>query len=251
VSVPEAIAIVAAGVAAGTINAVVGSGTLFTFPVLIAFGVPPVTANVSNNIGLVPGSVTGAAGYRRELEGQRRRVMRFAPMSALGSAAGAALLLILPSAAFKAIVPFFIALALILIVIQPRLGPRLARMRVEGHTAEHPGWAGPAILIAGIYGGYFGAAQGIMLIAILSLALDDELQRTNALKNVLSLVVNATAGVIFVFSAPVDWSIVGLIAAGSIVGGVLGSRYGRRLSPAALRVVIVLVGVSAIVRLVA
>jgi uncharacterized protein len=124
-------------------------------------------------------------------------------------------------------------------------------MRVEGHTAEHPGWAGPAILIAGIYGGYFGAAQGIMLIAILSLALDDELQRTNALKNVLSLVVNATAGVIFVFSAPVDWSIVGLIAAGSIVGGVLGSRYGRRLSPAALRVVIVLVGVSAIVRLVA
>ena len=250
-SVPEAIAIVAAGVAAGTINAVVGSGTLFTFPVLIAFGVPPVTANVSNNIGLVPGSITGVTGYRRELAGQRPRVVRFAPMSSLGSVTGAALLLVLPSSAFKEIVPFFIALALILIVIQPRLGPRLARMRVEGHTAEHPGWVRPVIFIAGIYGGYFGAAQGIMLIAILSLALDDQLQRTNALKNVLSLVVNATAGVIFVFSAPVDWGIAGLIAAGSIVGGVIGSRYGRRLSPGALRVVIVVVGTSAIVRLLA
>ena len=120
-----------------------------------------------------------------------------------------------------------------------------------GHTAEHPVWARPALVIAGIYGGYFGAAQGIMLIAILSLALDDGLQRTNALKNVLSLTVNATAAVIFVFSAPVDWAIVGLIAAGSIVGGVIGSRYGRRLPPVALRVVIVLVGISAIVRLVA
>jgi uncharacterized membrane protein YfcA len=124
-------------------------------------------------------------------------------------------------------------------------------MREEGHTAEHPVWARPALVIAGIYGGYFGAAQGIMLIAILSLALDDGLQRTNALKNVLSLVVNSTAAVIFIISAPVDWTIVGLIAAGSIVGGVIGSRYGRRLPPAALRVVIVLVGVSAIVRLVA
>ncbi len=251
VSVPEAIAIVAAGVAAGTINAVVGSGTLITFPVLLAFGVPPVTANVSNNIGLVPGSVTGALGYRRELEGQRPRILRYAPMSALGSAGGAVLLLVLPSAAFKAIVPFFIAIALILIVIQPRLGPRLARARAEGHTAAHPGWVRPVIVAAGLYGGYFGAAQGIMLIAILSLALDDALQRTNALKNVLSLVVNATAGVIFVFSAPVDWGIVALIALGSIVGGVAGSRYGRRLPPAALRVVIVVVGVSAIVRLVA
>lgn len=250
-SLAEIVSIVAAGVGAGTINAVVGSGTLITFPVLLAFGVPPVTANVSNNIGLVPGSITGTTGYRRELEGQRSRIVRFAPMSAIGSLTGAILLLVLPSAAFKAIVPFFIAVALILIVVQPRLGPRLARMREEGHTAAHAGWVRPVLVIAGLYGGYFGAAQGIMLIAILSLALDDELQRTNALKNVLSLVVNSTAAVIFIISAPVDWTIVGLIAAGSIVGGVIGSRYGRRLPPAALRVVIVLVGVSAIVRLVA
>jgi uncharacterized membrane protein YfcA len=250
VSALEIIAIVAAGLAAGTINTLVGSGTLITFPVLLAFGFPPVTANVSNNIGLVPGSLSGVVGYRRELVGQRSRILRFGPMSALGSATGAVALLVLPPGAFKAIVPFFIVLALVLIVIQPRLGPKLIAMRAEGRTAEHPGWLRPAVLSAGVYGGYFGAAQGIMLIAMLGLALPEDLQRVNALKNVLSTTVNLTAGIVFVFAAHVDWQVAGLIAIGSTAGGQLGSRYGRGLPPDVLRAIIVVVGVSAIVRLI-
>jgi uncharacterized protein len=246
----HAIAIFAAGIVAGTINTVVGSGTLFTFPVLLGFGYPPVVANVSNTVGLVPGSATGALGYRRELTGQRGRVLTLACASVIGGLIGAVLLLSLPASAFKAIVPAFIAVALVLIIIQPRLSRFLAEHRPHGRDRPGP-LVLLGVLLGGVYGGYFGAAQGIMLIAILSLALDDELQRTNALKNVLSLIVNATAAIIFIFSAPVDWQIVALIAAGSIVGGVLGSRYGRRLPPTALRVLIVCVGIFAIVRLVA
>jgi uncharacterized protein len=251
VSAFEIIAIVAAGVGAGTINAVVGSGTLITFPVLLAFGFPPVTANVSNNVGLVPGGFSGIVGYRRELSDQRPRILRFVPMSALGAATGAVLLLELPPAAFTAIVPFFIVIALILILIQPRLGPRLAAARAEGRAGQHPGWARPAVFATGIYGGYFGAAQGIMLIATLALAVPDELQRTNALKNVLATTANLVAAVIFVFAAHVDWRVAGLIAIGSIAGGQLGSRYGRRLPPEVLRAIIVVVGVLAIVKLLA
>ncbi len=245
----EILAITAAGVGAGTINAVVGSGTLITFPVLLAFGIPPVTANVSNNIGLVPGSVSGVVGYRRELRGQRARIVHFGPMSALGSAAGAVALLVLPSSAFAKIVPVFIVVALVLILIQPRIGPRLAARHAAGNTGGHPRWVRPTLFATGIYGGYFGAAQGIMLIAMLGIALTDELQRINALKNVLSLIVNGVAAIIFVVAAHVDWGVVALIAAGSVAGGQLGSRYGRRLPPNGLRAVIVVVGISAIVNL--
>jgi uncharacterized membrane protein YfcA len=246
----HALAIFAAGIAAGGINTLVGSGTLITFPILLAFGYAPVTANVSNTVGLVPGSVAGAIGYRRELAGQRARALRFAIASTAGGIVGAVLLLSLPASAFKAIVPAFIVVALVLIVLQPRIGRALETRR--SRTRGHPGpLAMLSVFGTGIYGGYFGAAQGIMLIAWLGLAIDDGLQRINALKNVLSLVVNAVAGLIFIFAAPVDWTVVALIAAGSIVGGVLGSRYGRRLPAPWLRAVIVAVGISAIVRLVA
>jgi uncharacterized membrane protein YfcA len=248
VGVPEALAILAAGAAAGAINAVVGSGTLITFPVLLGFGYQPVIANVSNTIGLVPGSVSGAVGYRRELAGQRRRVGVLGAASLLGAVCGAVLLLTLPAAAIKDIVPAFIVLALILILVQPRLGAMLAR--VEGRHAERLG--APTILavfLSGVYGGYFGAAQGIMLLAILGLSLDDVLQRINALKVVLAGLVNLCAGVIFAFAASVAWAPVLLIAAGSTLGGIFGARYGRRLPPAALRALIVAVGIVAIVRL--
>ncbi len=245
----HALAIFAAGIAAGTINTVVGSGTLITFPTLLAFGYPPVTANVSNTIGLVPGSATGAIGYRAELSGQRARALRFACASALGAALGAALLLTLPAAAFKAIVPFFIALALVAIVLQPRLVRMLGARRRAQH--EHPGpWALLGVFIAGIYGGYFGAAQGILLLAIIGLALDESLHRVNALKNVLAGLANLVSGIIFMFAAHVAWDAAGLIAAGAILGGVAGSRWGRRLPPQVLRAVIVAVGVVAIARLV-
>ncbi|HXD68109.1 MAG TPA: sulfite exporter TauE/SafE family protein [Solirubrobacteraceae bacterium] len=246
----HAIAIFAAGMVAGTINTVVGSGTLFTFPVLLGFGYPPVVANVSNTVGLVPGSATGALGYRRELTGQRSRVLTLATASVIGGVIGAVLLLSLPASAFKAIVPAFIAVALVLIVLQPRLSRLLAKHRPDGR--ERPG---PivllGILLGGVYGGYFGAAQGIMVLAILSVSLDDELQRLNAVKVILTGLVNLVSGIIFIFAAHVAWGAAGLIAGGSLIGGVLGSRYGRRLSPTALRGIIVVVGITAIVRLLA
>jgi hypothetical protein len=244
----HALAIFAAGIAAGTINTVVGSGTLITFPVLLSFGYAPVVANVSNTIGLVPGSASGAFGYRRELAGQRARVMRLAVASVLGGIAGAVLLLDLPASAFKAIVPAFIIVALILILLQDRLSAALGSRRRIG--AAH---VGPLAMVGvfgtGVYGGYFGAAQGIMLLAILGLALDDDLQRINAVKVVLAGLVNLVSGVIFAFAAHVSWDAAGLIAVGSIIGGVLGARYGRRLPAPALRLVIIAVGILAIVRL--
>jgi uncharacterized membrane protein YfcA len=252
----EAAAIFGAGMVAGTINTVVGSGTLFTFPVLLAFGYPPVVANVSNTVGLVPGSASGALGYRRELAGQRLRLIRLAAASVTGGVIGAVLLLSLPASAFKAIVPVFIAVALVLIVTQPRISAWLDARRAaagDGHRARE--LAGPAasfaVLLGGIYGGYFGAAQGIMVLAILSLAVDDTLQRLNAVKVVLTGLVNLVSGIIFVLVAHVAWAPAGLIAAGSVLGGVLGAHVGRRLPPAVLRGVIVVVGIAAIVHLVA
>jgi uncharacterized protein len=249
-SVLEAIAIFAAGIVAGTINSVVGSGTLFTFPVLLAFGYAPVTANVSNTVGLVPGNAAGAVGYRRELTGQRRRATPLMCMSLIGSGIGATLLLTLPASAFKAIVPVFIGAALVLIVLQPRISRWLATR--GGGASENAGpLASAGVFAAGVYGGYFGAAQGILVLSILALSVDDSLTRLNALKVVLVGIANLVSGIVFVFAAHVAWAAAGLIAAGSSAGGLLGARVGRRLSPEVLRAVIVVVGVVAIVRLLA
>jgi uncharacterized protein len=247
-SIGEIVLIALAGMAAGTINTVVGSGTLITFPMLLAFGYAPVTANVSNTIGLVPGSASGAWGYRRELAGQRTRVLRLGTMSVLGGITGAVLLLVLPASAFKAIVPVFIALALVLTLLQPRLNRWLAAREVD--LDRNGRILTPlAVYTTGIYGGYFGAAQGILLLAILGVALPQDLHRTNALKNVLAGLVNGVAGVYFVFAAHVAWAPAAIIAVASILGGQLGARYGRRLEPALLRALIVVVGIAAIVRL--
>lgn len=248
-SLPEILAVVAAGLAAGAINTVVGSGTLVTFPVLLAIGYPPVVANVSNSIGLVPGSVSGAWGYRRELAGQRARVVRLGLMSALGGIGGAIALLALPAEAFRAIVPAFILVALVLVIVQPRLSAALEARREPGHVEGHGVRAG--VFAAGVYGGYFGAAQGILLLALLGTALPEPLQRVNALKNVLAGIVNTVSGLVFVLVADVAWEAVACVAVGAIVGGQIGARYGRRLAPGVLRVLIVVVGVAAIGQLVA
>jgi len=244
----EVVAILMAGVAAGTINTVVGSGTLITFPTLLAFGVPPVTANVSNTIGLVPGSISGAIGYRRELVGQRSRVLRLSVASFIGGSAGAVLLLVLPAQAFATIVPVLIVLGLVLVVFQPRISAWVARRHeATGGMPEHgTWWVWPGVLGTGVYGGYFGAAQGVLLMAVLGTGVDESLQRLNAVKNVLAAVVNAVAGAIFAVVADVDWWIVLLIGIGSVIGGQIGATVGRRLPSAALRVVIVLVGVVAL-----
>lgn len=251
----EVIAIFLAGVAAGTINAIVGSGTLITFPVLLAFGFPPVVANVSNNIGMVPGGVTATLGYRSELRGQGRHVRLLAPMSLVGAVVGALLLLRLPAVAFEAIVPVLLAISLVLVVTQPRIQAVVARRRdAVGRSSArgHERLAMGGTFVAGVYGGYFGAAQGVLLVGLLGSLLPETLQRVNALKNLLSLVVNLVAALVFVSVARshIDWRAAALVAAGSLVGGYLGARYGRRLPPSVLRVLIVVVGVVAIWRVV-
>ena len=247
----EAVLIALAGVGAGTINTVVGSGTLITFPTLLAFGVPPLTANVSNNLGLVPGSVTGAWGYRRELAGQGARARRLLVGSVLGGTSGALLLLWLPAAAFEAIVPVLIGLGVVLVVLQPRLAARVARRRESGEVVHERDarWVWPLVALTGVYGGYFGAAQGVLLMAVLGIGVAEPLQRLNAVKNVLAAAVNAVAGLLFVVVADVDWAIAALIGAGSVVGGLIGASVGRRLPAVVLRGVIVVVGVVALVAL--
>ncbi|MGK5628096.1 sulfite exporter TauE/SafE family protein [Streptomyces sp. URMC 123] len=250
----EAAAVFAAGIGAGTINTIVGSGTLITFPVLLAIGLPPITANVSNTLGLVPGSISGAIGYRRELAGQGRRVRRLAATTLLGGLLGAILLLWLPSEAFATIVPVLVGLALVLVVLQPRLAKALKRRReANGTTPDSTADGGPLLhlgmLLASAYGGYFGAAQGVLYVSLMGLLLHEDLQRVNAVKNVLAALVNGVAALFFLFVADFDWIAVLLIAVGSALGGQLGAKVGRRLSPTALRAVIVAVGLVAIAQL--
>ena len=285
----EALAILGAGIAAGAINAVVGSGSLITFPTLLAFGFPPVVANVSNNVGLVPGNFSGAYGYRRELAGQRGRLIRLGIAAVIGGLTGAVLLLSLPASAFTLIVPALILIACVLVLIQPRMAARLAARRARtaggagngGATnggasnggasnggagdggadngggddrAGHADHIGPVLtggmLLSGAYGGYFGAAQGVLVIGLLGSFLDESLQRVNAAKNVLVALVNSTAAIVFILFAHVSWLAVLLIAAGSTIGGLLGAKFGRRLPPTVLRLLVVVIGIIAAVKLI-
>lgn len=259
----ELLGIAAAGGAAGLINTVVGSGTLVTFPLLLALGLPPVVANVSNTVGLVPGTLSGALATRADLAGQRTRVLRLAVASLLGGVTGAVLLLTLPPAAFATIVPVLIGIGCVLVVAQPLLSRRLAARPVPPADSDAspslPAWLWLAVLLVGIYGGYFGAAQGVLLIAVLSIGLAGGLNRANAVKNALALVTNLVSGLVFVLlpitpwadpEARISWPAVLAIAVGSVLGAQVGGRVGRRLPPTVYRVVIVAVGVAAIVVLV-
>ncbi len=280
-SIAEAFALLGAGLAAGTINTVVGSGTLITFPTLLAFNYPPVLANVSNNVGLVPGVLSGVHGYRAELRGQRDRVLLLGSASVCGGLLGAILLLVLPASAFKAIVPVLICVALVMVVVQPWLAKWVAarQLRRAARRNSDPrggawrglGWRGlgwrrlgwrrsgaeigPVLWVlvfcTGIYGGYFGAAQGVLLIGLLGITINDTLQRMNAVKNVLAGLVNGVAALIFIAFSHVAWSAAALIAAGSIIGGQVGARLGRRLPPWGLRLLIICVGTAALVKLLA
>lgn len=250
------VAVLVAGFAAGGINAVVGSGTLVSFPVLLTVGIPPVPATISNSLGLIAGNASGAFGYRRELRGQGRRLLGLLPASILGGLTGAFLLLHLPPSTFEAVVPVLIGLAVALVAVQPLVQRVLARRRTPdveqrigpGRTAALFGGA----YLTGTYGGYFAASQGVLQIGIFGLLLPESLQRLNALKNVLTLTVNTVAAGAYVVVATdrVDWIAAGLLAVGSLVGGYLSSRYGRRLPEPVLRTAIVVLGLVAIAVLV-
>jgi hypothetical protein len=262
VGIGEAFAIFVAGAAAGTVNAVVGSGSLITFPTLLAFGFPPVVANVSNNVGLVPGNFSGAFGYRRELAGQRPRLLWLGIFSVLGSIAGAAALLALPAGAFKLVVPVLILASCVLVLLQPRLSARIAARRkreqeraaAQGRTLDNKDRGGPVlaggVFGAAVYGGYFGAAQGVLVIGLLGTFLDETMQRINGAKNVLVGMVNGSAAIVYIIFAHVSWRVVLLIAVGSTIGGLLGARIGRRLPPLALRIFIVVIGLISAIRLI-
>lgn len=266
----QALAIFAAGLAAGTINTVVGSGTLITFPTLLAFGYPAVLANVTNNVGLVPGVASGVHGYRAELAGQRRRVIRLGSASLCGGLVGAILLLVLPAGAFKAIVPVLIGIALVMVVFQPRLSKWVARRQRTGAAVTEDSVAAPVppasqeptlqvggpvlwvlVFLSSTYGGYFGAAQGVLLLGLMGVAFTDSMQRVNAVKNVLAGLVNGVAALVFIIATHIDWGAAGLIAAGAVLGGQVGARIGRKLPPWGLRVMIICVGVAALVKLLA
>ncbi|MHA7264616.1 sulfite exporter TauE/SafE family protein [Arthrobacter sp. TMN-37] len=251
----EPVLILLAGFAAGMINAAVGTGTLVTFPVLLLLGYPSLVANISNNIGLVAGGLSGAWGYRRELAPNKDLLLRLLPASAAGGVAGALLLLVLPAEAFDAIVPALIALGLLMVAFGPAIQRRTARRRREGRgqPAGATGRAGllAGVLVLGVYGGYFGAAQGVLVVGLMSAVTAIALQQINAVKNVLVTAVNAVAAGIFMLAAWefIDWAAVALIGCGALAGGFVGARFGRRLPPVALRSVILVVGSAALVRM--
>jgi hypothetical protein len=263
VSAGQLALIAAAGLVAGAVNTIVGAGSLLTFPLLVWLGVPPLTANVSNTVGLIPAAVTGAWGYRREMAGHRAVVARMALLSAAGAVAGALLLLVAPGA-FGTIVPLLLVVASVLAAVQPRVAEAIRRREAlaalaRGQTLTEPPPPGLAdavtrpvgaglaagILLTGVYGGYFGAAQGVLLLAMLGIAWSSDLHRANAAKVVLAGVANLVGGIVFVVSGEVDWRIAATLAAGSAVGGVVGAGLGRRIPAGALRAVIVVVGLAA------
>jgi len=252
----QVLLIIVAGIGAGVINAVVGAGTLVTFPTLLLLGFPPVIANVSNTVGLVPGSIMASIGYRSTLRGRGPVVRRLLVATSIGGLTGGALLVLLPGRAFDTIVPWLLLVAALLAALQPRIAGAVAlrrasrETRFDGGAATVAGGAvGPwfflGILLTGIYGGYFGAAQGVILLVILGLALGGPLNELNGIKNILAGTANLVSALLFIAVADVDWTIAGLVAVGATIGGGLGGRYGRRLPSSALRVLLVVIAVAA------
>jgi uncharacterized protein len=246
-------AVLAAGFVAGGMNAVVGAGTLVSFPALLAIGLDPVVANVSNSLGVLPGSLAGAYAYRHQLHPLRAFLRRAVVPVAVGSAAGALLLLLLPARVFGAVVPVLLVIAAVLVALQPRITAMVAARRPasgDDDTDAPVPAPGPlalaVLLLIAVYGGYFGAGLSVMFLAVLGVLLGG-LQVSNGAKNVLSTVTGVTSAVVFVVRAPVDWPVVVLLAVGSALGGLVAGNYGRRLPDAPLRVAIIVIALTAAV----
>jgi uncharacterized protein len=256
VSPADSLLLFAAAVGAGGMNAVVGAGTLITFPTLLALGYPPVVANVSNTVGLVPGSVAAVYGFRRSLEGRWRLVSRLALLSASGGVVGGALLLVLPPGAFEVVVPVLLVASGVLAAVQPRVADAVLRRRSapSGASDDDPAARREAaitpllavgVAATGVYGGYFGAAQGVILLAVLGVFLTGGMTQVNGVKNVLAGVANLVSALLFVVVADVDVRVAATVALGATLGGGLGGRYGRRLPARPLRAIIVVVALVA------
>ena len=232
-----------AAVAGGFVNAIAGGGTLITFPMLTAVGVAPVIANVTNTVALCPGYVGGTYAQRSDLTGQARRMWMLLPTGILGGITGGVLLLSTTDTTFRKLIPYLILTAVVLLAFQDQM--RNAVMgRISGDHATHPheAWSIPLIFLAAIYGGYFGAGLGVMMLAVLGLVLDDTLTRLNALKQSLSFVINIAAAIFFLFSGKVLWTAAAVMAVGALAGGVLGGRVASRIKPIILRWIVVVVG---------
>ncbi len=250
------LAVVFAGLGAGVVITAIGAGSLVSFPILLAVGLPPVTANVCNTVGLVPGGLTGTWGYRSMMHGRAPWVKTIFATSAGGAIVGAILLLVLPAAAFDAVVPALVIFASLLVAVQPLISRHLVRRATLLGTPRQPAsrrrLSSPLIgtsSLLGVYGGYFGAGQGVMLVACLAFGIDDDLQVVNALKNVAILSSNVAASVVFIGFADLDWLVIGLVAAGSVVGGQLGAMIGLRLPAAVFRFLVVTMGLLVGIRL--
>lgn len=247
----EVLLVVAAGLGAGVLSSTVGVASLLSFPVLVGLGLPPVVANVSNTLGLIPAGLGGVVGYRQEVREAGRLAWVIMLVCAVGAVAGAALLLGLPPGVFEAIVPFLILFTCLLVGVQPRIA-RWLRARHEARTGEqlaerrHMSPATTAFAtLTGVYGGYFGAGAGVMMVAVLGIGTDLELRIVNGLKTLSLMVGNIVAGLIFVVVADPRWDVAALLAAGSLVGGYVGARIGRTLPDAVFRWAVVAAGVVA------
>jgi uncharacterized membrane protein YfcA len=248
----EAIAVLLTGLGAGIMTSTVGVASLLSFPVLVAVGLPPVVANASNTVGMTPAGISGSFGYREELREHPRMTAAVIVTCAVGSVAGAVLLLALPAGVFEAVVPWLILFTCLLVGVSPRLN-RWLRRHHDGTEPEQRTRMSPVTTffatLTGLYGGYFGAGSGVMMLAVLGLGVDLEFRIINALKTLAVLSANVVATAIFLLVADLDWRAVGLLAAGSVVGGYVGARIGRRLPPTLLRGLVVVVGVVAFVTL--
>jgi len=233
--------LILAGIAAGTVNAIAGGGSLITFPSLIATGLPTVDANVTNSVSVFPGYVSSVFGSRADLAGQGARVRAILPTSLVGSVAGCALLLLTPARAFEVIVPFLVLAAALTLAFQDRLRALVGHPRAMSPRRAFWTLQG-VVLIGAIYGGYFGAALGVMYVAALALILDEPLKRINALKNVLSAAVGLVTVVVFAIFAHVHWGAALTLAPATILGGYAGAKVARRLPPQVLRYLIVAFG---------
>ncbi|GAA1142429.1 sulfite exporter TauE/SafE family protein [Nocardioides aquiterrae] len=243
----EELTIVGTGLVAGVMTSTVGVASLLSFPVLVALGLPPVVANASNTVGMMPAGLTGSFGYRAELREHPAVTATVIATCAAGAVLGATLLLALPAGVFEAVVPWLILGTCLLVGAQPRISRRLRRTHGDAPT-RHVRLSRATTFfstLVGVYGGYFGAGSGVMMVAVLGFGSNLEFRVVNALKTLAILASNLVASLIFVVVADLDWTAVGLLALGSIVGGYAGARVGRRLNPGVLRALIVLVGVTA------